>query len=285
MSNKKMTKPKISNQESGITVAKIGIVASVITLVGVVLTAAFNYLGTRSQIEIPIQATQTAEMKASPSQSLETLTHTPSHTPTMVDTPTLSLATPTMPSSLSIAKVILARSENKNRFEVTVYNSLDREILLTSAKIFQSIRRNYSGNPCTPAPLYELQKQITILPSEGDNLKFAGQIISNSPDLNGYSFPFNGQLLTFCDGGWIDLQFDMSLISSPKSYTKFYIEIPTDFVFTDTYGLSAPNLGNDNNIYFAPLVDEGKISEYEVNIEIQTDFNDSIISYDLNLMR
>lgn len=50
-------------RSNNLSAAQIGIIASVITVIGVIATAFFNYLSTRTQIELPIQATQTAEAK------------------------------------------------------------------------------------------------------------------------------------------------------------------------------------------------------------------------------
>ena len=60
-----MSRKKISPQpmDKSVDVAKIGIIVSLVTVIGVIATAFFNYLSTRTQIELPIRATQTAEAR------------------------------------------------------------------------------------------------------------------------------------------------------------------------------------------------------------------------------
>ena len=86
---------KESQSPVEILVAKMGlggtIIASVIGLIGVGITAYFGYLGVQTQIKAPIEATQTAEAK------LATITHTaatPTNLPLPTPTDTLS-ASPT----------------------------------------------------------------------------------------------------------------------------------------------------------------------------------------------
>ncbi|MCB0165201.1 MAG: hypothetical protein KDI79_13300 [Anaerolineae bacterium] len=92
-------------------VAKIGvmgtIVAALIGLIGIGITAYFGYLGIQAQIELPIQATQTAEAKAillalsvTPTpQSTEMATPTTGPAPT--DTPTVTPTRQAPPTFIS----------------------------------------------------------------------------------------------------------------------------------------------------------------------------------------
>jgi hypothetical protein len=57
---------KHSNQktkDSNINITQTGVIVAIITVFGVIATAVFNYLSTRTQIELPIQATQTADAR------------------------------------------------------------------------------------------------------------------------------------------------------------------------------------------------------------------------------
>lgn len=218
----------------------------------------------------------------------QTPTTTPTFTPSIKITSTLDSATNTTQtldiSSLSISKVILlAKSDPQNRLEVTIYNPSERDILATSITIEQSYSRNYSGNPCSPSPLYELSQVLYLRPSPGGKSIFEGKVTPPDEAFGGYSFPFKGEKLENCSGGRSTLSFDVSLIVSKSSYTKFYIDIPSELIFTNTNGLGETETVENDGINFVPAKGEWGVSKYELKLTINTDYNKPI-SYILTLV-
>lgn len=60
-----MSKNTPAKAKTEITIAKIGIITAVVSVIGVLITAFFAYLTSISQIEIPLHATQTAQATVS----------------------------------------------------------------------------------------------------------------------------------------------------------------------------------------------------------------------------
>jgi formylglycine-generating enzyme len=86
MPQQKLPSQKLGKTDPNITIAKIGIVTGIIAVIGTIATGAFSYFSTRSQIEIPIQATQTAIAM----QTMAALSVSQSPSPTDTATPTLT---------------------------------------------------------------------------------------------------------------------------------------------------------------------------------------------------
>lgn len=118
-----------------VLVAKIGltgtVIAALIGLIGVGVTAYFGYLGIQAQINLPIEATQTAEAKASmaadsitpTSQSTSvttpgsTLQATPAANPAPTDTPTMTPTREAPPTFISEYVYDLAWETEQTEFD------------------------------------------------------------------------------------------------------------------------------------------------------------------------
>lgn len=119
MPRKKPANQTISSttEKTDITVAQLGIIAAaiaaLITVIGMVISGYFGYLGARTQVELPIQATQTAEAK--PTAIAQTLTaqshsqtQTASRLPPVKSIPTF---TPTSHSIKTSLPTMLPKTE------------------------------------------------------------------------------------------------------------------------------------------------------------------------------
>ncbi|NOY98046.1 MAG: hypothetical protein GXP40_02430 [Chloroflexi bacterium] len=98
-------KPSSSQAESSSRRFPTEIVVALLSLIGVGLTAYFSYLQTRAPLEISLQATQTAEARATRLALSATSTKKPvvhTSTPTLTQTPTKS-KTPTPSATPTVA--------------------------------------------------------------------------------------------------------------------------------------------------------------------------------------
>ncbi len=87
--------------QATITVAKIGIITAFIAVIGVIVTAVFSYLGSRSQVELPVRWTQTAESRLTQAalQAPATTQALPEPSPTPTSTPAEITQNPAIPAA------------------------------------------------------------------------------------------------------------------------------------------------------------------------------------------
>ena len=114
----------------------------VLTLLGVIIAAYIGYLGVRSQIEIPIQATQTAEAKL----TLAALTAVSlSVTPSPFPTTDLALATDTLTTMVVTQPPTASAIPEHTQLTVAAWDALDRNDYIAAASTAQVCIDKFEG--------------------------------------------------------------------------------------------------------------------------------------------
>jgi hypothetical protein len=137
-----------------------------------------------------------------------------------------------------IEKVITAKNDSEYKLQVTIFNPLDRELLVNTLKI------EYRGylDPCQAAggETYAISNTITVLGKEQDGVRFSTEVRSNNPDLAGYNIIGNGEFGMSECGYQYDIEFPTSMVLQKQSYSSFYVVIPKRFRVTKfIYGSGA----------------------------------------------
>lgn len=163
--------------DTSITVAQLGIIAAVITaiitVIGMTISGYFNYLGARTQVELPIQVTQTVEARMTETvfANLATLTQLAS----------TAEVTTALPSSSDTPLPSLT-PEPTNTFLSTPTLTPEPTLTFTPTiepRVFRGIDNNcIDGKYWHPMPIYQSDK-ITLGTNNCWNLSSWGIAVNN----------------------------------------------------------------------------------------------------------
>lgn len=136
---------------------------------------------------------------------------------------------PPTPTSFPIESIIIAKADKYYRIEVTSYNPLQRDILVTHVDITKHTQWFNLWCCCGEIGHYVLSDQIAIVSTGQESIKFATTVSPITGELSRHEYTGQGLLTVNCADWWLELGFDASFLLTAGAHTAFFIDIPKVF--------------------------------------------------------
>src|SRR6266566_707299 len=137
--------------------------------------------------------------------------------------------------SLSVRKVIVAATDQRYRVQITVFNPLARDVLVTQIALSSS--SGIPGVDCllTGAPVYTLESQVVVTRLVPDTLGYRAGVEQSGGPLSGHRYDALGSLSFGCANASFSLTFDAATSIPTGTYTAIYIDLPRRFRVTSVH--------------------------------------------------
>lgn len=126
-------------------------------------------------------------------------------------------------------------AHGRTRFEITLYNPLKRDFLIT--KVTVSLHRAGNGKLCCCAPMaiFEFREALTLTAIAGDSVSVQGTVVEKQRG-EGITVNVEGQIRqSGCDGSEdVRLTLPASFILPRTDYAAIHVELPERFTITST---------------------------------------------------